>query len=40
MHVGMSTFFQNLADGYTDQEVYAHEIAMADVAEPLGFDSI
>ncbi len=40
MHVGMSTFFQNLAGGYTDQEVYAHEIAMADMAEPLGFDSI
>ncbi len=40
MHVGMSTFFQNLAGGYTDHEVYAHEIAMADMAEPLGFDSI
>ncbi|MDX5366576.1 MULTISPECIES: LLM class flavin-dependent oxidoreductase [Alphaproteobacteria] len=40
MHVGMSTFFQNLAGGYTDQEVYAHEIAMAGMAEPLGFDSI
>lgn len=40
MHVGMSTFFQNLSGGYTDQEVYAHEIAMADMAEPLGFDSI
>ncbi len=32
MHVGMSTFFQNLAGGYTDQEFYAHEIAMADMA--------
>ncbi len=40
MHVGMSTFFQNLAGDYTDREVYAHEIAMADMAEPLGFDSI
>jgi alkanesulfonate monooxygenase SsuD/methylene tetrahydromethanopterin reductase-like flavin-dependent oxidoreductase (luciferase family) len=39
MHVGMSTFFQNL-DGQTDAEVYAHEVGMADSAEPLGFDSI
>ncbi len=40
MHVGMSTFFQNLSGGYTDREVYTHEVAMADMAEPLGFDSI
>ncbi len=39
MHVGMSTFFQNLA-GMTDREVYQHELGMADRAEPLGFDSI
>jgi alkanesulfonate monooxygenase SsuD/methylene tetrahydromethanopterin reductase-like flavin-dependent oxidoreductase (luciferase family) len=39
MHVGMSTFFQNLS-GLTDREVYRHEVAMADLAEPLGFDSI
>lgn len=40
MHVGMSTFFQNLTGKYTDQEVYRHEISMADMAEPLGFDSV
>lgn len=39
MHVGMSTFFQNLS-GLSDAEVYRHELAMADMAEPLGFDSI
>ena len=39
MHVGMSTFFQNLA-GKTDREVYQHELGMADRAEPLGFDSV
>lgn len=39
MHVGMSTFFQNLA-GKTDREVYQHELGMADRAEPSGFDSI
>ncbi len=39
MHVGMSTFFQNLSDG-RDDEVYAHELGMADLAEPLGFDSV
>ena len=40
MHVGMSTFFQNLSGELTDQEVYRHELSMADLAEPLGFDSI
>ena len=40
MHVGMSTFFQNLGNRLTDRDVYRHEIAMADLAEPLGFDSI
>lgn len=39
MHVGMSTFFQNLS-GLTDRQVYRHEISMADLAEPLGFDSV
>ena len=39
MHVGMSAFFQNLT-GIPDREVYQHELAMADMAEPLGFDSI
>lgn len=39
MHVGMTTFFQNLG-GHTDREVYQHELSMADMAEPLGFDSI
>lgn len=40
MHVGFSAFFQNLNDGQTDRDVYQHELAMADLAEPLGFDSI
>jgi alkanesulfonate monooxygenase SsuD/methylene tetrahydromethanopterin reductase-like flavin-dependent oxidoreductase (luciferase family) len=39
MHVGMTTFFQNLS-GLPDEEVYAHELSMADLAEPLGFESI
>lgn len=39
MHVGMSTFFQNLTD-ISDAEVYRHELGMADRAEPFGFDSI
>lgn len=39
MHVGMSTFFQNLS-GLSDREVYQHELSMADRAEPLGFESI
>ena len=40
MHVGMSAFFQNRIEGMGDREVYAHEIGMAEMAEPLGFDSI
>src|SRR5436309_2876906 len=40
MHVGMCAFFQNLDGQHTDREVYQHELAMADLAEPLGFESI
>ncbi len=40
MHVGMGTFFQNLDGTQTDADVYAHELGMADLAEPLGFDSV
>ncbi len=40
MHVGMSTFFQNLGNRLSDRDVYRHGISMADLAEPLGFDSI
>jgi alkanesulfonate monooxygenase SsuD/methylene tetrahydromethanopterin reductase-like flavin-dependent oxidoreductase (luciferase family) len=40
MHVGMCAFFQNLDGRHTDREVYRHEIALADLAEPLGFESI
>ena len=38
MHVGMTTFFQNIGRPISDYEVYRHEISMADLAEPLGFD--
>jgi alkanesulfonate monooxygenase SsuD/methylene tetrahydromethanopterin reductase-like flavin-dependent oxidoreductase (luciferase family) len=40
MHVGSGTFFQNLGNARTDTEVYAHELSMADLGEPLGFDSV
>jgi alkanesulfonate monooxygenase SsuD/methylene tetrahydromethanopterin reductase-like flavin-dependent oxidoreductase (luciferase family) len=40
MHVGSGTFFQNLGNARGDGEVYAHELSMADLAEPLGFDSV
>ena len=39
MHVGMSLFFQNLR-GVTDEEVWLDELRLADLAEPLGFESI
>jgi alkanesulfonate monooxygenase SsuD/methylene tetrahydromethanopterin reductase-like flavin-dependent oxidoreductase (luciferase family) len=40
MHVGMSAFFQNLTGQETDREVYAQAVAMAEMAEPLGFESV
>ena len=40
MHVGTSTFFQNFRRTRTDLEVYQNELRLADLAEPLGFDSI
>ncbi len=40
MHVGFSAFFQNLRNDESDKTVYEHELGMADLAEPLGFDSI
>jgi alkanesulfonate monooxygenase SsuD/methylene tetrahydromethanopterin reductase-like flavin-dependent oxidoreductase (luciferase family) len=40
MHVGLCAFFQNLDGRHTDREVWEHELAMADLAEPLGFDSV
>jgi alkanesulfonate monooxygenase SsuD/methylene tetrahydromethanopterin reductase-like flavin-dependent oxidoreductase (luciferase family) len=40
MHVGIGTFFQNLGNTRPDADVYAHELSMADLAEPLGFDSV
>ncbi|MCG8589631.1 MAG: LLM class flavin-dependent oxidoreductase [Proteobacteria bacterium] len=40
MHVGLSVFFQNRREGQSDAEVYDRELALADQAEPLGFDSV
>jgi len=40
MHVGSSIFFQNFQHKRTDLEVYRNELKLADLAEPLGFDSI
>ena len=40
MHVGMATVFQNPKKSRTDLEVYRNELRLADLAEPLGFQSI
>ena len=40
MHVGTSIFFQNRHQTRTDYEVYQNEVRLADLAEPLGFESI
>jgi alkanesulfonate monooxygenase SsuD/methylene tetrahydromethanopterin reductase-like flavin-dependent oxidoreductase (luciferase family) len=36
----MALIFQGRHDGVTDREVYARELALGDLAEPLGFESI
>ncbi len=40
MHVGTSTFFQSFGKAMTDLEVYQNELRIADLCEPLGYDSI
>ncbi len=40
MHVGVSFSFQNLDGARTDKETYDCELGIADLVEPLGFDSI
>ena len=40
MHVGTSIFFQNHGQTRTDLEVYQGELRLADLAEPLGYESI
>ena len=40
MRVGMATIFQNPHDRRSDHDVYVNELRLADLAEPLGFDSV
>lgn len=40
MHVGYAPLFQNLGQPVPDHEVYRQELALAKLAEPLGFDSV
>ena len=40
MHVGMATVFQNPKQARSDRDVYASELRLADLAEPLGFESV
>jgi alkanesulfonate monooxygenase SsuD/methylene tetrahydromethanopterin reductase-like flavin-dependent oxidoreductase (luciferase family) len=40
MHVGMATVFQNPKKVHADREVYRNELRLADLAEPLGFESV
>ena len=40
MQVGMATIFQNPENQFSDGEVYRNELRLANLAEPLGFDSI
>ena len=40
MHVGTATIFQNPGKFSSDYRVYRDELRLADLAEPLGFQSI
>jgi alkanesulfonate monooxygenase SsuD/methylene tetrahydromethanopterin reductase-like flavin-dependent oxidoreductase (luciferase family) len=40
MHVGYAPIFQNPNNALSDAEVYRQELRLAEMAEPLGFDSI
>jgi alkanesulfonate monooxygenase SsuD/methylene tetrahydromethanopterin reductase-like flavin-dependent oxidoreductase (luciferase family) len=40
VHVGYAPLFQNPGNARSDAEIYREELRLADLAEPLGFDSI
>jgi len=40
MQIGAAFIFQNPFDRRSDRDVYLDELALADLAEPLGFDSV
>src|SRR6185369_8556541 len=40
MHVGMAVIFQNPHDARSDRDVYRADLGLAELAEPLGFDSV
>jgi len=40
MHVGYSAIFQNPEDVLSDRDVYRNELRLAEMAEPMGFESI
>src|SRR5438128_1687166 len=40
MQVGAGMIFQNPGRRISDREVYRHELPLADLVEPLGFDSL
>jgi alkanesulfonate monooxygenase SsuD/methylene tetrahydromethanopterin reductase-like flavin-dependent oxidoreductase (luciferase family) len=40
MHVGTAVIFQGTDTSRSDHDVYVNELRLADLAEPLGFDSI
>jgi alkanesulfonate monooxygenase SsuD/methylene tetrahydromethanopterin reductase-like flavin-dependent oxidoreductase (luciferase family) len=40
MHVGMAAVFQNPGKAQSDRDVYLNELRLAELAEPLGFQSV
>src|SRR6266851_5069511 len=40
MHIGYGAAFQNPNNALSDAEVYRQELRLAEMAEPLGFDSV
>jgi len=39
-HEGFAPVFMNTSGAMSDLDCFKHELALADLAEPLGFDSI
>jgi alkanesulfonate monooxygenase SsuD/methylene tetrahydromethanopterin reductase-like flavin-dependent oxidoreductase (luciferase family) len=40
MHIGYAPLFQHSSNALSDAEVYRQELRLAEMAEPLGFDSV
>ncbi|MFL2542424.1 MAG: LLM class flavin-dependent oxidoreductase, partial [Candidatus Latescibacterota bacterium] len=40
MHVGAAVIFQSYGNDLPDRQIYANDLSLVDLVEPLGFESI